>query len=444
MSKSSVLTKSDLVLVFALAKAGLGHFRVTDALYRGLPSGAALLLGTQDDTIEWLHRFVTVHPITRAIGEWIQRGWPQDIFTYFYRDSLRHHTETLYNQMLTILDQRVEQPKRMLVVATHFALAHQMAAIKRKLMLKRGIEVILVVVVTDDSPQHLWAVSGADMTVVPSARTRNALRQYHESQRMAPTTWVVAPYPVSLKLGEHLHASRWEARQEQANPVSHTQIQVVIPIAGAAVQLDYFEKLVSLLSAEERLHFWIVSKQGPPTRMFLEKMLGRIRVSLVTSPHDRDVVRLYEQLYAKEVIMLEVTKPSEQAFKALIEPKRVGGSILLFSDPVGRQEHDNIQFLRRHNLIPDKDVQVSLWHLAFSGKHLAEATRQIAEELSGWRGLRLPEGAEESATFIRWCLREGIFAKMLEFRGYQNHSELSADGVKVFWEKVAEYLSQRI
>ncbi len=94
--------------------------------------------------------------------------------------------------------------------------------------------------------------------------------------------------------------------------------------------------------------------------------------------------------------------------------------------------------------MPDKDVQVSLWHLAFSNKHLAESTGPIAEELSGWRGLRLPEGAEESAKFIRWCLHEGLFAKMLQFKGYVAHEELSADGVKVFWEKVGEYLANRV
>lgn len=440
-----MLISEDLVLVFTLAKAGLGHLRVTDALYHGLPHGAnALLLGTQDDTIEWLHRFVTVHPITRSIGEFIQRGWPQAAFTYFYRDSLRHHNDSLYQQMLTILNQRVEQPKTLLVVATHFALAHQVAAIKRQLMLKQGVKVILVVVVTDDSPQYLWAVDGADMTVVPSERTKNELKRYHQSQHMAPSTWVVSPYPVSLALGQKATEKEWREKVVQAEQQGTVPIQVAVPVAGAAVQLDYLKRLVEEFSSDLRWKFLIVSKQGQPTQRFLTSMMGKNTVELLVSPHDRDVVKLYEQMYLKQRILLEVTKPSEQSFKALLAPQAVGGSIILFSDPVGRQEHDNINFLRRHNLIPDKDVQISLWHLAFSNRSFVEGKEEIHQELMGWRGMRLPEGPQESAVFMQWCLREGIFAKMLQFRGYQDNPELSPNGVLTFWEEVGEYLATRV
>jgi len=118
------------------------------------------------------------------------------------------------------------------------------------------------------------------------------------------------------------------------------------------------------------------------------------------------VVDLYEKVYEDNRILLEVTKPSEQSFKALISPTCIGGSILLFSEPVGRQEWDNISFLRRHNLIPDKNVQERLWKLP------EKLSEEAKGELRGWRGLMLPRGAGESARFIKWCLK----AKVLELK----------------------------
>jgi len=435
VSKAEILASSKIVLVLAMARAGLGHLRVTDALYHGLPKAAdPILLGAQDEAIEALHRLATVHPVARSIAEYIQREWPQAVFTKLYRQSIRQHTEILYQQVVTILGQRVEQPKTLVVVATHFGLAHQLAAIKLKLAQEKKIRVVLAVVVTDDTPQYIWAVEGADLIFVPSNRTKRALEGYHRNQGWQGTEYVVAPYPVGPRLNRKLAATNWQARQNQAEPEGGKLIKLVIPVSGAAVQLEYFERLVDGLRQEPgRWQVFVVAKEARYTRKFLERMGSRGEgVRLMTSMHDREVVEAYCRLYDREPMLLEVTKPSEQAFKALIEPRRVGGSILLLSDPVGRQERDNLAFLRRHNLIPDQDVQESLW----KGHVIDEAK----EEMRGWRGLALPSGAAASVKFINWCLKTGVFKKMLEFRGYQKHEELAGNGVEVIWEKIAEHM----
>ncbi len=443
MKPENSLEANDLVLVFCMAKAGLGHLRVTDALYHGLPEDVSgLLLGVQDESIEGLHRFATVHPWTRAVGEFIQRGWPQDVFTYFYRDWLRHHTNTLKQQVETILDQQLEQPRTLLVVATHFGLAHQMAVVKEEIAKERGVRVVLVVVVTDDSPQHLWAVGGADLTFVPSERTRNVLEQYHKDQKLAPTQYIVAPYPVSQALGRPLSQTQFAEKRSQADKDSATKVRVVVPISGAAVQLSYFDHLVRYLSLlSKRWEFYIISKQSNYTRRFLNQMMGRNGVELIVSRFDREVVNLYERLYQRERILVEVTKPSEQAFKALIPPRSVGGPILMFSAPVGRQEHDNINFLARHDLIPDKRTQESLWLMAQGEKTKDSLGGGVKAAINGWRGMRLPQGSKQSAQFMMWSLNEGIFAEMTQFRGYRVDKNLSDQGVKIFWEKVSAYLA---
>ena len=414
-----------------MARAGLGHLRVTHALYHGLPKEAeAILLGAQDEVIEGLHRLATVHPVARSITKYVQWEWPQALFAKLYRQVLRQHTQILYRQLMTILEQRVEQPKVLVVVATHFGLAHQIAAIKDKLAQEKGVRVVLVVVVTDDSPQYVWAVAGADLIFVPSSRTGRVLERYHQSQGWQGTEYVVAPYPVNLTLAEKLAEAERDSKRRQAEGQSRANL--VIPISGAAVQLDYFERLAEALG-EGRFRIYVVAKEARYTRAFLARMGRKSReIALVTSAHDREVVELYDELYRTETILVEVTKPSEQAFKALVGPGCVGGPILLFSQAVGRQERDNLAFLRRHNLIPDQDVQESLWR-----GHWPEEARA---ELHGWRGLELPAGAQESARFINWCLKQGTFAEMLKFTGYQKHPELGSHGVEVIWRKINDKL----
>jgi len=447
-SLSSLIRKS-LLLIFAYAPAGLGHLRVTDALYRGLPSEASpFLLGSQDKTITVIHRIMSVHPITRAIFTWLEQGSAEKITTPLYRLYLRSHTNIIYRQINTIIDQRLNMPDKLLLVATHYGLAHQATAIKQRLIKERKLQVAVVVQVTDDCPHQIWYIPEADIIFVPSEYTKARLEAYGRKAGLPHVKFEVNPYPLSPNLQSVLPDSRMQYRKSQLDPRQDTTIHVSIPISGAAVGTQFFFHLVDNLHLKsKRFLFHIVSKNVRFTNQFIVKMNDRPYVDVIFSPYDKVVIELYENLYKNTTISLEVTKPSEQAFKSLISPKKRGGTILLFSSPVGRQEYDNLQFLRRNNLLPYKGEQKELWNLAkYDQKLDSNGQKQIWKNAATWRALHLPLGSHDSTQFIWWCHREKIFQAMLSCRvlgntGEGSPFELQSDGVEQFWEKTAQLLT---
>lgn len=111
-------------------------------------------------------------------------------------------------------------------------------------------------------------------------------------------------------------------------------------------------------------------------------MLKRSYVDITVSSQDKEIVHKYEEIYKEFPISLEITKPSEQSFKALLECTMQGASLLLFSEPIGRQEKDNLNFLRRSNLIPHISVNNLLWEYAGRDKPLVdESGREMLQKL---------------------------------------------------------------
>lgn len=443
------LRTRSLIVIFTYAPAGFGHLRVTEALYHGLPPGVPhFLLGSHDASISYLHRLASVHPLGNKVMEWLQRGMVEDEFTAFYRWFLRRNTQTLYDQITTILEQRLELPKILLVVATHFGLAHQLAAIKNRLEKEKNLKVILVVQVTDDSPGHLWYIAGADLIVVPSNTTRNNLLAYGRKFHLGEVSFAVLPYPISPSLRESLSDEKYQQRMSQVEVQGDASLHIMLPISGAAVGLAYFTTLMTLLlHRSKRFIFHIVVKKTPYTQTFINKWLGRSSIRLTVVASDIEVVRRYEDIYENNLISLEITKPSEQAFKILLKPKQRGGALILFSEPVGQQEKDNLDFLKRHMLIPSENEQSLLWRLSVRGNTLEqeEATR-LRVDSATWRGLRLPDDPTNAADFIVWCLREGIFENMMRCEVHphpdDSHAhELGDNGVEQFWSVVARLLS---
>ena len=440
------LRNKSLMLIFAYAPAGFGHLRVTNALYQGLPHDVdPILLGAQDKSITLLHRIGSIYYFTRAIYEWIQSGFAEDVMTKTYRAYLRTHTTILYQQINTILDQRLTLPETILIVATHFGLAHQIAAIKDRLVNERRVRIILVVQVTDDSPQQMWYVNGSDLTLGPGEHTKLCLKEYGRSVGLKPVKFVVNSYPLSPTLAHALTEGQIENRKEQLTIQKDAPINILIPISGAAVGTHYFTVLIDeLYKKSHRFSFHIVAKAAPYTQNFIYEMNSRSYVKLYSSAIDKEVIDKYEEVYRQEVIALEVTKPSEQAFKALLNSEQRGGSILLFTEPIGRQEHDNLSFLRRHHLIPLKSEERELFTLSQhdTDPHLPKDTIFL-EKAHRWRGLPLPHNPYTAASFIWWSLRNSVMQQMTR----SSHSadrkdveELSPHGVREFWEKISDII----
>lgn len=444
--ETSVLSKKSLLIVFAYAPAGLGHLRVTDALYHGLAPGVTpVLLGAQDTSVGAIHRIMSIHPILRRIMEWAQRGTPENVFTYFYRRQLRANTKLLYQQMVTILSQRLEVPTTVLIIATHFGLAHQLAAIKALLSKTLKITLILVVQVTDDSPQRMWYVDGADVIFVPSELTKRELSRYAIQAGLPPVTFEVASYPVSPLLAKPLTEGERAYRLRQTDGSSQSAIHVAVPISGAAVGTDYMRDLMDeLFARSHRFIFHVICKSAPFTEIFVKEMSERPYVKLLVSTHGREVVSQHELLYRRVCIGFEITKPSEQAFKALLPTSSVGGSILLFSQPVGRQEYDNLAFLTRHGLIPNAREQNRLLEQINE-----ESSKPLTfkDETKKWRGLLLPNNPKEAAQFFIRSLNKDVFTSMLSHhkveKNLSQNDEVRSDGVEIFWQKVAEIVTDK-
>src|SRR5258707_278644 len=293
MSESpDILGQRSLMIIFAYASAGLGHLRITQALYRGLPSQAnPVLLAAPDKSITYLHRFSSIHPIARSVIEWLQSGEPAELFTRIVRSFLRNNAHALYQRIQTLLDQRFIAPDTILFVATHFGLAHQFAAIKDELIRTRGVKVLLVVQVTDDTPQRIWYVAGADLIVVPSEHTATELMQYGQAAGLPPVRFASLPYPVSPMLAQTLNTEELAQRQRQLNPGGDAEIQVAIPISGAAVGLTYFRTVIDELYRQSmRFRFHVISKVTPYTQAFLSEIASRPYVVVDQAATDLAVV----------------------------------------------------------------------------------------------------------------------------------------------------------
>jgi len=443
MKKSTLaqLTDRDNLLILTYAPAGLGHLRITDALYDGLPKIVnPVVLGSQDKSIQTIHRITSIHPIGRAIFEWLQTGPLARQGNQLYRYSLRMNTGVVYEEMSKLIEERLNPPKKILVVATHFGLAHKLAAIKERLEKEKQVRVVLVVFVSDDTFQHIWYVDGADLLAVTSSFIKEKYTAYGRSLGRDVRVEVVS-YPLNPQRGIRLGAREQADRKNQLDANRKTPIQVSIPISGAAVATLYVTHLIASLRAKsERFHFHIVSKDAPFTRDFLSGMKVKPWVDLYVGKKDREVVDLYDQLLAREVISLEVTKPSEQAFKAMVGTQTRGGVVLLFAEPVGSQEFDNLDFLERHKLIPTKEDNVRLWEIAESSAGMKTVLgRRFFDESRAWRGVRLPKGSKRSADFIWWMLNSGMFARMASNQRAihltdQGRPIDGSKGVSEFWD----------
>lgn len=448
MRTFDVLSQKSLVMVFTYAPAGLGHLRVTDALYNGLPEDIpSFLLGSQDKNIMFIHRIFSIHPLLRRLFEWVQYDPQQYIFTWIYYMLTRWQSGLMYEQLNTILDQRIETPRSVLIVATHFGLAHQVGVIKERVERERKVKIILAVQVTDDSPQFMWYVPEADITFVPSRYTKSVLEKYGEWVGHKPVRFEVNAYPVSPVLSQKLDNVEFHEKAHQLDARAKSQIHVSVPISGAAVGLHYATGIMdTLYRLSHRFVFHVVTRSAPYTLTFLNDMIQRPYAKLYVSAQDRDVVNAYEHIYTKYHISLEVTKPSEQAFKTLLMPQQRGGAIMLFSEPVGRQEYDNIDFMRRHGLLPSQSLQERMWKYAEEG-HTIEANHDIMQHAKHWRGFELPPDPKLAGRFIWWCSLSGIFDQMMQFTytpkmKQEDMVEVNPFGVSSFWEKIAQFLRE--
>ncbi len=443
MSSLNALTDPTLAIIFEASPLGLGHLRVSDALYHGLPKNASpILLGAQAPKSSAMYRFASVHRSTRTLLEMMQLPPLDQPVAAVMRRLLRLQSKEVYRHVRTILNERFTVPQTVLMVATHAIHAHPLGAIKKQMSRDLGIQAFLVVQVTDDSPQAIWYVPDADCIFVPSEYTKKKLEEYATKAHLPKVPIVVTAYPISPLLTEELSAYDVENRKEQLNPHSAEKIHISVPISGAAVGTAFNALFIqSLRSLSDRFQFHVVVREAQFTQSFLQAMKDLPYVQLTVSTHERATVDNYEKSFKQTTMSLELTKPSEQTFKVLAEPKQRGGVIMLFTKPIGGQEYDNVRFLHTHGLVPSERETEMLWKLAGRASVVNE---EILAKAHTWRGLIVPEEPQAAAAFTQWCLGSGLLKKMMQYTLSSKLPESKSNGVEQFWTKVVQLLEQRV
>ncbi len=448
LSDSSILNRKDTLIILTYAIAGFGHLRVTDALYHEIKDNSnTVFFNTDNKIITYFHETISLHPAARAVFEWAQSGKPEDTYTFLFRTLLKKDSNRLLKRFISVLNQAKKPLRTVIVVATHFLLAHQIAQIRDKIEKEGKVRLFLFVQVTDDSPQHIWYVPGVDLTFAPSEYTKKGLLDYGKKARLAPIKVKVIPYPVSETLTQKLTNERNKYKLSQFMPDSTDKIKIMVPISGAAVGMDYFIDFAeSLFKQSQRFNLHILLKKTPYTQFFIKKLRNYNLIDLNYFKKDTKVVDEYENKYKRVTFGYEITKPSEQAFKALIKVSSIGGPILLFTNPVGRQEYDNLNFLGRHHLIPSINDQKYLWEASLKDLSLDNLEgKEILKRASLWRGILLFKDPKKSVTLMLWCLEQGIFKEMgncmIEHKREDAHSEeIMPDGASKFWQNIDIYL----
>lgn len=404
------------LVVFTYAPAGLGHIRVADALIEGLPNDyESLVFSPSDKSIESIHRFISLNRFARSLMEWVQQGTPQTIFTRYYRKYLKSHTGELFLEFTSLVKTQPKIPKNIIIVSTHFGLAYQLGSIKKDLEKALDTKIFLVVQVTDDSPQYIWYVDTADLIVTPSQETADELIKYGQKEKLKKIDFEVLPYPVLSLFSKNLNESNISIRQNQYNPNKKNPINITVPISGAAVGTDFYIRLMDRLhNYSKRFNFSVVCRRAPFTKDFIDICQTKKYINLYASENYKEIIYIYNTVYLKNVISSEITKPSEQSFKALLDNDSVGGSFLFFANPVGRQEYDNLNFLRKNGLMS-----------------------------TNMRGIVLPKDPAKAADQIWELYNNGFLLKTFKkFRPVKNNPDVRDNGSTLFWKTVFKYIDQ--
>lgn len=418
--------------VITYSSQGLGHLRVSYALESSAPVGISPILYSPDNELATaLHRISSSNTFTRKLLLMSQNGVLEDLFTTLYKRYTKLGISKFEKKIDDLFTLSTVKLERLVFITTHFGLAHQLSVIKEK-MKDHSCRIVLIVVVTDDSPQKVWYIPNADMTVVPSVSTKEGLERIAINKAVEHNI-VVNPYPLHPNLTHMLNKKDYLKRVQMSQKDSK-DIKILIPISGAAVGLRYTSQLVSALSeSSDMYNFKIVSRRDHRTAKFLDTAGKRDSVTIISSMSDIEVVTEYDTLFLNTTFLYEITKPSEQAFKALAHPTQAGGVVLLLTEPVGRQEHDNLDFLMRNKLIPDEQTQKGLWKKAMEGK---PPSKTMLKEATTWRGLRLPKNPRDASRFINWAHRNNIIHTMVLNKGIDT---AMPNGTDEFWEKMKRF-----
>jgi hypothetical protein len=274
------------------------------------------------------------------------------------------------------------------------------------------------------------------MLFVPSEFIKEWMENYlHALSLPTLPKIIVNPYPVSPLLSKKLEKTDFEKKLYQVVQRKKKRMRIILPISGAAVQLTFLKDVITVLTKKSQTDITVVARDSSYTKPFLRWCAQNERVHVLADTYDWDVVASYEYAYRRNVYALEISKPSEQAFKVLLDPIKRGGVIMLFSTPVGSQEYDNVAFLKRHGFIPhDEDARIL--DMLYRRNKKDEITPEFLSRAKNWRGIMLPYSGKVAGRAILRLKRAGIFQAMMEYQRKNTELEVKDNGVELFWDRI--------
>lgn len=164
------------LVLFTVAPTGLGHIRVMDALKDGLyPGVVSETIGLQNINASKIHSLGSRIPFLTKITEFYQTNpLAEAIVSKIYINYLKGRKKEIFENLASVASEHPDY-KFWVIISTHYALAYSILAAKEEIEKEFGVEIMLCVVVTDDSPQRVWAVKDADIVFVPSQKTKEVL-----------------------------------------------------------------------------------------------------------------------------------------------------------------------------------------------------------------------------------------------------------------------------
>jgi hypothetical protein len=429
----------DTKIILTTVPTGLGHIRVTNALREGLPKEThAEIIGVEDPAVETLYHLISTNYFLRKMFEFTQNNKTAE---RLITNLLRFHQNKSIDAVLHEITQIIQKNpaiKKLVIVSTHAFIGDKI----QKLINRNRfpVEVFHALIVTDDSPQRFWMVS-ANITFVPSYKTKKAMENLYTGDNLKIPRIEVAPYPINPHFTEKLPPHILFNKIEQLDPINPQRARICIPVSGAAVQLEYYQKIIEELTGEETTNnfrefaFSIVTRVGNYTKPFIEQFKNNPQVIFHIGASDLHTVDLYDELYEQlSPPSLEITKPSEQAFKVLTTPDTKGGPILLLTDPVGKQEYDNLDYLERFGFLPSQKIHEEIYERLITSRVVL--TEPPFTNANTWRTLRLPQDPYKATRVIINGLKSGLFKQMQNYKKYEPTQELSPHGVKIIWETI--------
>jgi hypothetical protein len=426
-------------VIISTSPTGLGHIRVTKALIDGLiDKKKPEIIGISDTTIALMYRIISTNYFLRRIFEFGQNDpLTEKILTDLMRMYQQSHIKSTINEITRIIENDGEI-KQIVFVSTHPMIGSKIQKIIEKKIF--DIPTFHTVIVTDDSPQRFWMVP-SDCIFVPSNQTKDKLETLCKENNINCKEILVAPYPINPKYRTELEPHVLFNKQEQLDPDNPQRARICIPISGAAVQLDFYMSVVQELIDPQDIQdyreftFSVITREGNFTTPFINYFRHNDQVVFHIGANDLQTVELYDELYEQlNPPSLEITKPSEQCFKVLTGPQTMGGPIILLTDPVGRQEQDNLKYLERFGFMPNMQVHEILYKEMRTDRK--SSIISLLEQAPHWRALKLPSDPIYAAQFIRGCFSNGIFQAMQNYKKYTETNELSPNGVETIWSTI--------